>query len=121
MSCAHCSNYLFAYDLAVSNIVELELLGLAEMLKYLSVFISHCNSHNSASFPCNLLGDRVIKSIVSARNDDASALDQSSSELLSCTVIDRSDSRSRHVHLLSALFLRFSLIVDRAYRFKLVK
>ena len=31
VSCAHCSNYLFAYDLAVSNIVELELLGLTEM------------------------------------------------------------------------------------------
>ena len=36
---------LFSDDLSVFNIIQLELLGMSEMLKDRSVFISHCDSH----------------------------------------------------------------------------
>ena len=39
-----------ADDLAVLHIIELELLGVAEMLENAAVFIGYCDSHGSFSF-----------------------------------------------------------------------
>ena len=39
-------------NLAVFNIVQFELLGVTEMLKDVSVFVSYCDSHNICSFFC---------------------------------------------------------------------
>ena len=38
-------NYLLRYNSSTLHIIELELLGVAEMLENLSVFISYCDSH----------------------------------------------------------------------------
>ena len=37
-------------DFAVRSFINLELLGVAEMLKDLTVFIGNCNFHNAISF-----------------------------------------------------------------------
>ena len=38
-------HYLFVYDLTLFHIIQLELFGMSEMLKDLSVFKSNCDSH----------------------------------------------------------------------------
>ena len=43
-------HHLGGHDFAVFHIVDLELLRVAEVLKYLSVFLSNCNSHDVFSF-----------------------------------------------------------------------
>lgn len=45
MAAAVYINYLAAYDLTVFYIIKLKLPGMSEMLEYLTVLISYCNSH----------------------------------------------------------------------------
>ncbi len=51
VAAAHGIYHLFSYNLLIFNIIEFKLLCMAKMLKYISVFISYCNSH----FPCSFL------------------------------------------------------------------
>ena len=60
MSSAVCAYHLFIDDLAVSNVIELELLGSAKMLEYLPVFIGYCDSYDTVSFLSYLLRDSVV-------------------------------------------------------------
>ena len=43
-------NDLGGYDLAILDVIDLKLLGVAEMLEDLTVFISNCDFHNCDSF-----------------------------------------------------------------------
>ena len=45
-----CINNLLFCDLSIFYIVNFKLLGMTEMLKYLTIFISNCNSHLILSF-----------------------------------------------------------------------
>ena len=44
------AHHFSIYDLTVLNLVDLKLLGVAEMLKNLAIFISNCNFHTVFSF-----------------------------------------------------------------------
>ena len=37
-------------DISIFHIIDFELFGVAEVLKYTSVFVSYCDSHNMISF-----------------------------------------------------------------------
>jgi len=50
-------------DFAVRSFIKLELFGMAEMLKDLTVFIGNCNFHNGFSFATVYKGN-IIKNLI---------------------------------------------------------
>lgn len=50
MAAAVCVYHFGRYNFSVFHIVDFELFGVAEVLKYTSVFISDCDSHNILNF-----------------------------------------------------------------------
>ena len=57
MALAVCVDYEAFYHCVVVDFVYLKLLGMAEMLKNLSVFVSYCNFYCTVSFEFSIVKD----------------------------------------------------------------
>ena len=129
VSCAHCSNYLLIDDLAVSNVIELELLCSAEMLKDLSVFIGNCDFHGVISFlcrvglrcstaPCRASAFAVpmllpaANAVVAAGDAKGLCIHKACCDFAPCTFINFLYGRTRNIHLCSALLVGLPLKID---------
>lgn len=112
---------LLGNDLAILHVVELELLGVAEMLEDLSVFVSYCDSHSSCSFLSDTLCSLIIEPIVSAPNQELFSIYQYVSDFSPCTLVDGSYGGAGNAHLLCALLLGQPLPVKQADCLKLVQ
>lgn len=105
---------LFSYDPAVLDIIQFELLGMSEMLKNLSVFVSNCDSHCIASFLHNdLMKFNWLKFTASSCDQQPFSMNKSICDLFPCTVIDRSDCGTGDIHFGSAGFLREPFIIQK--------
>ena len=112
---------LLGNDLAILHVVELELLGVAEMLEDLSVFVSYCDSHISCSFLNDTLCSLIIEPIVSAPDQELFSIYQCVSDFPPCTLVDGSYGGAGNAHLLCALLLGQPLPVKQADCLKLVQ
>ena len=63
-------------DHAVLHVVELELLRVAEMLKDLSVFVRHCDSHIVCSFLHDVFRSLIVKPDIPAADQEPFAVYQ---------------------------------------------
>ena len=92
-------NDLFVNYLAVFDIVQLDLFGVAEMLEDFSAFVCDCYSHSVDSFLNDLLieNDR-FKFTVSACDQQPFPVYKGVSDLFPCAVIDGSYRGPGYVH-----------------------
>ena len=114
-------NDLFVHDLPFLDVVQFELLRLAEMLENLSVLISDCDSHDGSSFPCNFLL-HLKRFVCTAAADDQQLLSvhKHIRNLFPRAVVDRRNGGSGNVHPCRTFLLRQSAAVQKLDRLKLV-
>lgn len=120
--------YLRGEDFAVLNIIKLKLLGMTEVLKNFSVFISNCDSHYMNSFFTDFLTVLMLKAAVAASEGTSavanmevtafykqrSAFHQHFCQLFAGIRIDLLYSCAGNRHLLSAFLLGEPFFVNQA-------
>ena len=101
---------LFVYDLPFLDVVQFELLRLAEMLENFSVLIGDCDSHDGSSFQCNILLN-LKRFIFAAAADDQQLLSvrKHIRNLFPRAVINRRDGGSGTMHPCRTFLLRQSV------------
>ena len=121
MSASVCVYNLFSYDLAILCIIQFELLGMSEMLKDLSVFISDCNSHCVCSFLHNVLMKlNRFKFAAASRDQQPLPMNKGIRDFFPCTVIDCRDCGTSNVHSGGTGFLCETFIIQKTQGLKLV-
>lgn len=114
-------NDLFVHDPSFLDVVQFELLRLAEMLENFSVLIGDCDSHDGSSFPCDFLLN-FKRFIFTATADDQQLLSVNKHirNLFPRAVINRRDGGSGNMHPCRTFLLRQSVAVQKLDRLKLV-
>ena len=105
--------YLLSCDSVFLHIIQLEPLGMTEVLEDLSVFVSDCDSHCTSSFFHDFLIDfnRFIFA-ASACNQQPLPMNESIRDLFSRAVIYCSDRGPGDIHPVCTCFLRKALIIQ---------
>lgn len=120
-------------DLSVGDLIDLKGLGVAKVLKDLSVFISHCDFHGGFSFLFvrvrGVLADRqrplpaplaaaalpaAAEAVVPAADDHGPPIDQAGRDLFPGALIDLLHGGAGDVHLRRARPLGLFLQIDQA-------
>ena len=112
---------LLRNDFAVLHIVELELLGVTEMLEDLSVFVGYCDSHLSWSFLNDVLCSLIVEPIVTSADQELFPVYQGLGDFPACTLVDGCHGGAGNTHLFGALLLGQPLPVKQADRLKLIQ
>ena len=117
-------------DLAIRSFIKLKLLGVAEMLENLTVFISNCNFHDGISFAF-FVGFFCVGSLHPAATTAVSCLlssadtvvspgdvqrfpvDKARCDLAPCTFVNLLHGRAGNVHLRGTLFVGLLLQVNQ--------
>ena len=123
--------------LSVLHIVQLELFGMSEMLKNLSVVIGDCNFHDiflligltvappaaSTAAPSGTFLRRggAAQLIIPALNHQRAPVHQALRQLAASRPVDGLHGGARYVHLRGALLLRQAFQVDQTDGLKLVQ
>jgi len=119
--------HLGGNHLAVLDVIDLKLLGVAKMLENHTVFISNCNSHKRNSFRfiihlMNLLFETgaaaaavfaFAQAIVAAFDTQGPTFHKGFCQLFACCGIDLLDGGSGHLHKPAAGLLVQSFLVDQ--------
>ena len=112
---------LLINDLPLFSIIQLKLLGMAEVLENLSVFVCNCNSHGICSFLNDFLIDLDrFKFTMSACNQQPFPVHKGVGNLFPCTVIDGSYRSPGNVHPGGTGFLGETLVIQKSQRLKFV-
>ena len=108
-------NDLLIHDLAVFNVIQLELFGMAEVPEDLSVFVCDCDSHNIFPFLIDFLIDldRFVFE-VSACDQQPFSVHKSVGNLLPCTLIDGSYRGPGNVHSVGTGFLGKAFVIQKS-------
>lgn len=118
-----------ADHLAVLHFIDLELLGVAEVLENLTIFVSDCNLHKTippvllvsccawAGGTARALLRRVAKDIIPAIDDKLRFRKEKAGKLDARGGIDRLHGGAGDVHPAGAFFLRERLVVDQTKAF----
>ena len=125
-------DHLAANHLAVLHLVELELLGVAEVLKDFSVVIGHCNAHVSvllmfhgrfaeAAGPAAARRRAVADAIVAALDHQRPAVDQAVRDLPARALTDLRHRGAGDLHLCGALLVGAALRVHQANHLEFVQ
>ena len=120
-------------DLPVFNIIQLKLGGVAEVLKYIAVFIGNCDSHLIGSFPLHRLlwgcaarffasflaagNAAVTKPVMAARDPKRPSANDAFGDLPPCGFIYFGYGSSGDIHLLCALLVGQLLQINEADHF----
>ena len=62
MPCAVCAYDPRVLDLAIRDFIDFELLRMAKVLKYITVFVCYCDLHGKSPFSCFLLSGFIYQS-----------------------------------------------------------
>ena len=115
--------YLRGYNLAIFDVVDLELLRSTKVLENLTVFVGHRNPHTVLLLVrpsvCVRLRSGVVRN-VSTCDDKAAAVDQGVCDLGVSAAANHGDRGARNAHALSGFCLAQLLQVNQAQRFQLV-
>ena len=112
---------LLIHDLARINIVQLELLGMAEVLEDLSVFIAYRDSHAVCSFPNDVFRPLRAEAVAAAPDPEPFAVHQRLRDLSAGALVDGRDRGARDAHALGTLFLRQSLVIEQPDLLELIQ
>ena len=112
---------LLSYYSAILYIVELKLLGVAEMLEDLSVFISDCDSHISCSFLNDILRALIVELIIPAPDQELFSVYQCICDFSPCALVDGCHSSTGYSHPFSTLLLSKTFAIQQTDCFKLVQ
>ena len=112
---------LLGNDLAILHVVELELLGVAEMLEDLSVFVRHCDSHRVCSFLRDVFRSLIVEPDIPAADPEPFAVYQGLRRFAAGALVDGRDRGARNAHALGALLLRQSLVIEKPDRLELIQ
>ena len=116
-------------DFAVHSFIKLELFGMAEMLKDLTVFIGDCNFHNGISFAIfvgffcvgslHLAAAAAVGCLLSSTDAVVSSgdvqrfpVDKTRCDLASCAFVNLLHGRAGNVHLCGTLLVGLLLQVN---------
>ena len=115
--------YLRGYNLAIFDVVDLELLRSTKVLENLTVFVGYRNPHSALLLVrpsvCVRLRSGAVCN-VSARDDKTTTVDQSVCDLGMSAAANHGDRGARNAHALSGFCLAQLLQVNQAQRFQLV-
>ena len=112
---------LLIHDLPLFNIVQLELLGMSEVLEDLSVFVCDCDPHGICSFLSDYLIDlNWFKFTVSACDQQPFPVHKGVGDLFPRTVINGRYGRPGNVHPGGAGFLRKTFVIQKSQRLKFI-
>ena len=112
---------LLIHDLPGFNIVQLELLGMAEVLEDLSVFVCDCDSHGICSFLNDFLIDfNRFKFTMSACDQQPFSVDKGVGDFFPRTVINGRYGRPGDVHPGGAGFLGKTFVIQKSQRLKFI-
>ena len=106
---------LFADDFSIINVIQLELFGMAKVLKDLSAFICNCNSHRTTSFLHDFLMNlNWFELATSAGYQQPLSMNERVRNLFPCAIVNRSDCCTGNVHSCSTGFLGKAFIVQKS-------
>ena len=107
-------NDLLTDDFSILNVIQLELFGMAEMLKNLSIVIGNGDSHCFASFHHDVLIDINRPKFTAASGDQQPfSVNEGICDLLPCALIDRCDCCPGDIHPVCACFLRETFVIQK--------
>ena len=111
----------FGDNLPVLHVIELELFGVPEVLKDLSVVISYRNSHIVCPFLRYVQRSLITEAIISSTEQELLAIYQCLRDFAPGTVVDRSYGCAGNTHPFSALLLSHSVAIQQTDCLKLVQ